>query len=279
MTDDARMTKQMQSKVIRTLVRAAAVCAIVALFLSLIGAYGSQQFGWPWVFLYWFSLIFLGWGLSILVFDPVAYHWLQDRPWLLRWFAGSLALTAPMVGFVMVAQTIMGEPIPARALGWFAFQVAALTFAICGVSMLVRPSSGDPFFTAIGSSVAPPAPSTASAADPGASAVTIASRPAFARRLPEKLMGAEIWALSAEDHYVRVHSSKGNDLVLIRLADAIAEMDGVEGVRVHRSWWVARAGVTQVRKRTEGGVAVLKSGVEAPISRSAMPEVLLLAWV
>ena len=40
----------------------------------------------------------------------------------------------------------------------------------------------------------------------------------------------------------------------MRLADAMRELDGVNGpLRMHRSWWVAKSGVKDVRR--EGGSA------------------------
>ncbi|MBP2160111.1 MULTISPECIES: LytTR family DNA-binding domain-containing protein [Asticcacaulis] len=91
---------------------------------------------------------------------------------------------------------------------------------------------------------------------------------AFRGRLPFKYQKAEIHALSAEDHYLRVHTSVGQTLLLMRLYDAIRELDGIEGSQVHRSWWVARDAVSDVM-RSDGRVTLaLKGDVEAPVSRS-----------
>ena len=81
-----------------------------------------------------------------------------------------------------------------------------------------------------------------------------------------------------EDHYVRAHTSLGSELVLMRLGDAIAELKGVDGRQVHRSWWVARTGISDVRK--EGGklTLILKSGAEAPVSRTYSSAVKAAGW-
>ncbi|MBK5919922.1 hypothetical protein CCR80_02575 [Rhodothalassium salexigens] len=136
-----------------------------------------------------------------------------------------------------------------------------------------------PVARAVGSpSVAPDtAPSTAAAPSvPAAHGFARSAR--LARRLPAKLQGAEIWALSAEDHYVRVHTAQGEALILIRFADAIAEMAPIPGARTHRSWWVARAGIRTAERRREGGVVVLKSGVQVPVSRSRAAEIAARDW-
>ena len=89
----------------------------------------------------------------------------------------------------------------------------------------------------------------------------------FAERLPAKLKGAVIYAVSAEDHYLRLHTSKGSDLILMRLSDAIAELEGLEGAQTHRSWWVARDAVESARRDGDKMVLTLKGGGEAPVSR------------
>lgn len=89
----------------------------------------------------------------------------------------------------------------------------------------------------------------------------------FAERLPPKLKGAVIYAVSAEDHYLRLHTSKGSDLILMRLSDAIAELEGLEGAQTHRSWWVARDAVESTRRDGDKMILTLKGGAEAPVSR------------
>lgn len=90
----------------------------------------------------------------------------------------------------------------------------------------------------------------------------------FLERLPVKFRTAELHAISSEDHYLRVHTSLGEELILMRLADAVRELSGADGLQVHRSWWVAKAGVTD-EKRVDGrSLLVLPSGTEVPVSRS-----------
>lgn len=89
----------------------------------------------------------------------------------------------------------------------------------------------------------------------------------FMERLPPKLKGAVIYAVSAEDHYLRLHTSKGSDLILMRMGDAITELDGLEGAQTHRSWWVARDAVESARRDGDKVTLTLKGGAEAPVSR------------
>lgn len=95
----------------------------------------------------------------------------------------------------------------------------------------------------------------------------------FLSRLPVKYRTAQLYALSAEDHYLRIHTSHGEELILMRLTDAMRELAGADGLQVHRSWWVARAAVRDTRKQGGKLSLVLPSGKEAPVSRTFQAEV------
>ncbi|NQY96727.1 MAG: LytTR family transcriptional regulator [Henriciella sp.] len=90
----------------------------------------------------------------------------------------------------------------------------------------------------------------------------------FMERLPVKYRTAELHAVASEDHYLRVYTSLGEEMILMRLADAVRELSQADGLQVHRSWWVAKQGV-QEEKRVDGrSLLVLPSGIEVPVSRS-----------
>jgi DNA-binding LytR/AlgR family response regulator len=90
----------------------------------------------------------------------------------------------------------------------------------------------------------------------------------FLERLPPKLRGAKVWAVEAEDHYLRLHTSKGQDLILMRLADAVAELEGIEGAQVHRSWWVAREAIADIARADGRANLTLQDGSQVPVSRT-----------
>ena len=90
----------------------------------------------------------------------------------------------------------------------------------------------------------------------------------FLERLPVRYRTAELYAISSEDHYLRVHTSLGEELILMRLADAVRELNGTEGLQVHRSWWVAKAGVTDEKRIDGRSLLILPTGTEVPVSRS-----------
>ncbi|MHA7899253.1 MAG: LytTR family DNA-binding domain-containing protein [Henriciella sp.] len=90
----------------------------------------------------------------------------------------------------------------------------------------------------------------------------------FMERLPMKFHTADLHAISSEDHYLRVHTSLGEELILMRLADAVRELAGADGLQVHRSWWIAKAGITDEKKVDGRSLLILPSGTEVPVSRS-----------
>lgn len=86
-------------------------------------------------------------------------------------------------------------------------------------------------------------------------------------RLPARLRGARIRAVVSEDHYLRIHTDRGSDLILMRLGDALKELEGLEGAQTHRSWWVARDAVRAVARKDGRAVLTLEGGLSVPVSR------------
>ena len=90
----------------------------------------------------------------------------------------------------------------------------------------------------------------------------------FLNRLPVEFHNATLYAVSSEDHYLRVHTDRGDALILMRLADAMRELEVVDGLQTHRSWWVAREGIMQMTGKSDKQSLTLKSGAIVPIARS-----------
>ena len=97
-------------------------------------------------------------------------------------------------------------------------------------------------------------------------------RPALLDRLPAAQRGRLLY-LSMQDHYVEVVTDKGSHLVLMRLADAIGETAGTEGMQVHRSHWVARDAVAGSVRDGARLTLRLVNGAELPVSRSKLADV------
>jgi hypothetical protein len=103
----------------------------------------------------------------------------------------------------------------------------------------------------------------------GQSSATVNQRPRILQRLPHGLRG-ELSHMTMRDHYVDIRTDRGGTLVLMRLADAIAETSGVDGLQIHRSHWVAKNAV-QGAVRKEGRLFLrMRDGTLLPISRSCL---------
>ena len=141
---------------------------------------------------------------------------LDERPWLTV-AALSVSITGPVALLVWFLTGLI-----------FTGRVASLPLMIGPVFVITLAVSAINVFLAKGQ----PVQTHAAAAD---------SPPArFPDRLPIKLRGAVIHAVQSEDHHLDVWTDRGSDLILMRLADAHRELDGLEGTQTHRSWWVAR---------------------------------------
>ena len=92
-------------------------------------------------------------------------------------------------------------------------------------------------------------------------------------------LGTDVLALQGEDHYVRVHTALGSELLLMRLADAIEELEGLPGERVHRSWWVARGAVGATRANGRRLSLTLTNGLEVPVTREAASRLRRAGWL
>jgi DNA-binding LytR/AlgR family response regulator len=87
--------------------------------------------------------------------------------------------------------------------------------------------------------------------------------PTFENRL-SKYQTANLYAISSQDHYLNVQTDEGSELILMRLSDALVELSHRDGVQIHRSHWVARAGVA----KHNAASVTLHNNNTLPISRS-----------
>jgi hypothetical protein len=101
---------------------------------------------------------------------------------------------------------------------------------------------------------------------------------AFRLRLSAKRRAARLLAVEAEDHYVRVHTDAGSELVAMRFAEALNELALAHGYRLHRSWWAAADAIEAVKWKRGGGEARLAGGLAAPVSRSCAATLKEAGW-
>ena len=233
------------SEDLRGRLRGLAVAIAAGIFLTFSGAFGTVDAPLGLRLAYWMLMMVTGyvWGSFVAGFFFRGGRRRTGNV-LLDAALASLVMSAPFTLVVWVAtRTLLASNIPFQYLPILFGYVLLVSMALTAINMLIETRR---------------------------SAVTHAGpqAPKFLERLPLKLRGAEVWAVEAEDHYLRLHTSKGQDLILLRLADAVAELEGIEGLQVHRSWWVARDAITEAKRGDGRATLTLKDGAEVPVSRT-----------
>lgn len=234
------------------------IAGIAALFMTIIGALGTGQIGFLKRLAYWLLVMESGAALGAMV-SPVIRGWgkLEHKPAAEGLLIG-LVITIPLTILLIGANAIFfGAPT-----GWV--EGAVIFGVVLMVSLLM---------TALNYTTAPPQVVVVEAAGGQARELR------FAARLPLRLQHAAIHALEAQDHYLQVHTDAGSELILMRLSDAIDELDGLDGARCHRSWWVARPAVTDVIQRDGRVMLKLVGDLTVPVSRTYLPELRADGWL
>lgn len=241
------------------------VSTAVALFLASTGAFGTSEAPLPLRFGYWILAIGIGAAVGAIITSFASRRdWLEGPTWLV--IAGLTLVISPPVTVAMWLLTswiFYGGLLKLALLPQLLIPVAVVTLAATALNVLL--GRGTPVITH-------------AATLPAGGDVAPADRARFLDRLPPKLRGADLFAVQAEDHYLRLHTSRGSDLILFRLADALAELEGLEGAQTHRSWWVARDAVLDAKRGDGRGSLVLKGGAEAPVSRTYAPALREAGW-
>jgi hypothetical protein len=247
-----------------------AILAGIGVFLAFLNPFGSvTEISLAIAIPYWVSLILWG-GLA-----GEGLAWLLRRlaPGLPLWAflaALSVLMTAAVYPALALEQDlVMHQPIPLRRTVEFVFYIWLISLGVStGVVLGFRAfgkRSGmfDP--------ATDPLPVATPTGAPGPSP--------FLDRLPIRLRSSTIYAVQSEDHYLRVHTSGGEELILMRIADAIRELATLDGLQTHRSWWVARDGLADTARANGKLVLKLKSGAEAPVSRTYLKAVKDKGWI
>lgn len=254
--------------------------AVVASILSLAGPYGSfDAMALPGRALFWFLLVF---GTDIVA-HPLAQGlrrlllprgWPPLAPRLLA--AAIAALPTAYAGSLLweaIAGGSRGRPELGPGLlaiyGEALLLIVAITLLLGLISFAIAARSRQPA-ASVPAPAAAPAAANADAGDVAAD---------FLRRAGSRHAGARLLAVEAEDHYLRLHTDAGSDLVLMRLRDAVAALAPVPGLQVHRSFWVARAAVQRIERRGQTAQLVLGDGLTVPVGRTYMTGLRAAGWL
>lgn len=235
------------------------IVLVMGVVLGILGPFGTyKDLYWAFRFPYWIAAALLAWGQILLLQAALrSSPRLRDLPPLWVAVLSGMGAALPMTFIVAWVESSLrvGRPWPVDLLPLLLLKVATVSISIAIVWQALRKPAALP---PAGHGVDVPA---------GPSLPTVKAEPVFLRRLPPHL-GTQLLALEAEDHYLRVHTALGSDLLLMRLADAMDELHGLPGLQVHRSWWVSRDAISRVHR--EGGRMTLElvNGLRVPVSRT-----------
>ncbi len=257
----------------------------------LLGPFGTYDSLTLWQRAVFWTLLF---GGSFLCMWPV----------LQVFGSGRLVARLPVVGRVVGAVAVGSLPIAALTVFllhiirdnhvgdiWGKFpkiylQVGGITFAIILIEFYLWPKLtgvGPEEDAPAGRSSATPGPESADASGEATEGGAAPGRlppgpeaPPLSQRLPHGLRAGRIVSISMQDHYAHIVTTAGEALVLIRLSDAIALLDGLPGVQTHRSHWVAAAFAEALERDGRRHVLRLRDGRRLPVAASRLGQVAAL---
>lgn len=217
----------------------------MGLFLAAIAAFDSEEIPTIPRYLYW-QFAMIGGGAIATVIEPLVARLTPGRPRLFA-LAQLVAMTPPIILWVALLPTLLwGDAFRPAKLVWALPSVVTINIAVIALAWVVRAA----FRPALRMAVEGIAPE------------------AIRSRLSPRLARARLIAVEAEDHYLRIRTDAGSELVLMRFGDALDALSACDGFRTHRSWWVARTGVETARWKNGRGELVLSDGTAAPVSRT-----------
>ncbi len=236
-----------------------ALLLAVGAFMGTIGPFETAGLPVGRIYTYWIAAIVGGGAIGIAVDEAVGRRAGGFWPRL----AVSSVLMTPAVTLLvlMLGHWLIAQTLSLSGYGRLLWQVLVISVPVMALRSLAwrRPVTVVETRTI----VAPPLPE---------------AEAAFRRRLSARRRKARLIAVEAYDHYLRVHTDAGPELVTLRFTDALAELAAAHGFRTHRSWWVAADAIEMVRWRRGAGEARLVGGIAAPVSRAHAPTLKEAGW-
>lgn len=243
------MTSQPDTRIVLVAAAAATLLCVIA------GPFGTGLLPVPTRTLLWAALIALNalkWWLWYRLLGP---RMPDGGPWadLALAAGGALVLNATLpleIAWVYRAVGIDFAP------GWLGLWLIAVLISV-SISAVVTAVSWR--------GVAPPA-------------MPAALTPS--RGLARKADLSRLLAVTAEDHYLRLHLEGGDrPLILYRFGDALADLDGLDGLQVHRGAWVAARAVAGADREGRRWWLRLPDGTRLPVSDRHLPAVRARGWL
>lgn len=272
-----------RNALLRRIIIDLAAMTVIGVFLAIIGPFGSIDAPLSERLVSWIGFAWLGYSCyrPMQVIVSLGERTLALPRWGLL-AATCLAATVPMTFAVLAVNRLPSGswrwPSLEALVGTY-FSVLVIGGAVTVLFNLVqgRPREVVAVPAALAREIAEPAPVAALVPTPAPLPPLLAPNPLIGQLPPE--LGSDIVALEMEDHYVRVHTVLGSALVLMRLRDAMVLLAEVDGMQVHRSWWVARGAVEDVLRDGRNLRLKLPRGIEAPVARANIAVLRDARWI
>ena len=218
----------------------------IGLLMAVLGPYRSVDVPPLRRTIYWLLAIIGGGAIGILIDFAIRK---RIRGFWRAVLGVAILMTPPVTLFVWTLNAeLLGQKVGPRGLLTLGWQVFVIAFLVMAMRALLWRRAIETRTV-----VMPPLPE---------------AERAFRMRLSAKRRGARLIAIEAEDHYVRIHTDQGSELLTMRFSDALMELGQVHGHQLHRSWWAAGDAIEEVRWQRGSGEARLAGGLTAPVSRS-----------
>ncbi|HEX8533609.1 MAG TPA: LytTR family DNA-binding domain-containing protein [Allosphingosinicella sp.] len=233
-----------------------AASILFAVILTVAGAFGTFRIVLPLRLIYWILMTFCAAGFLLAVDRFLGRTFV--RAWAAR--VATVVVTAVPVALLSTAVGTLLLPVQTFAWRFLEFYPGAVVLNILLLALWRLTKTRDVIVevatTALPANTVPPR---------------------IASKLPPRMARSRLLAVEAQDHYLRVATGDGDALVYMRFTDALEALEQSDGVRVHRSWWVARTSIDSMKFASGRGELTLVNGAVVPVSRRFASEVKQMA--
>ncbi len=238
------------------------IMVVLAIVVGPFGTYEALSLGQRAV--YW-TVAFLGVGffMEVSIVLTLTHPALAQIGHYIRLFGAVAFAAVPGAVVVLMLEGLYREVVPTPAFGltiWFFVAVIG-----CIMGLIEYRKGGYPPVKTTVSQTAHSTPQNALLTSEHETAGEV-----FLRRLRPD-MGRDLISLSIQDHYLEVVTRAGSQTLLMRMADAEAELDGYPGLRVHRSHWIGLDAVNRLSRAGNKWTVDLCDGRTLPVSREQAP--------
>ncbi|NRA89078.1 MAG: LytTR family transcriptional regulator [Rhizobiales bacterium] len=227
---------------------------IIALILAQIAPYNSNDisnFGLR--FLYWASICSVSWFAWVII-----NSWLENK---LKWpyfFVGALVtflMTIPLTAYIIILTTfVFNHTLSPQFMTIFWVEVIATSLCIYVLIYVI----------------------VANLTKTDQTKDNTTPNPHFLKNTKGKLL-----YIKAEDHYLRIVTSHQNKLILYKLSDAIHQLNtsDIEGMPIHRSYWVTKFAIKNHVKDGRKNLLQLINEEQLPISTTYIKQLKSKAYI